>query len=137
MEQIEMPCVPPTSSGFSTYIRREITVRARQAQDNEVVKCYNGERIASEGDYIVIDEQDRVMIVKCSKFKHHYMGVTGGHEVQESDDSLEGNAGNFLGGKCFKLPEQIFAYLRAGEEERLEVRDEVKRPRAVVSSNEA
>lgn len=58
---------------YHEYIIKPRKARARLLTDSEVVKCYNGYRIGEKGDYVVIDEEDRVMIVKASKFENNFM----------------------------------------------------------------
>jgi hypothetical protein len=58
---------------FKEYIAKPKRAVARELMDNEIVDCYNGKRIGQKGDFVVIDEQDRVMIIKRDKFKNNYM----------------------------------------------------------------
>lgn len=57
---------------YTEYIIKPRRARARLLTDSEVVKCYNGYRIGQKGDYVVIDEEDRVMIVKSHKFEKNF-----------------------------------------------------------------
>lgn len=60
---------------YKTYAIKPKQARARLVTDSEVVKCYNGTRIAEKGDYVVIDEEDRVMIMKSHKFEKTFREV--------------------------------------------------------------
>lgn len=58
---------------FKEFIIRPKRAMARELHDNEIVECYNGTRIGQKGDFVVIDEQDRVMIIKRDRFMNNYM----------------------------------------------------------------
>jgi predicted transcriptional regulator len=57
---------------YQEYVIKPRRARARLLTDSEVIKCYNGYRIGQKGDYVVIDEEDRVMIVKSHKFEKNF-----------------------------------------------------------------
>mgnify|MGYP001589522769 CR=1 FL=1 len=55
------------------YITRQKEVQARQiTEQSEMVDCYNGFTIGTHGDFIVCDEQGKVMVIKENKFKQKY-----------------------------------------------------------------
>ena len=56
------------------YATRQIEVQARQITDqSEMVQCYNGFAIGTQGDFIVCDERGKVMIIKENKFNKKYI----------------------------------------------------------------
>lgn len=63
-EQMEME--------FKEYVAKPKESRARILTDAEIVNCYNGTRIGQKGDYVVVDHEDRVMIMKASKFENTF-----------------------------------------------------------------
>lgn len=58
---------------FSEFISKQRRVMARELTDNETVHCYNGVRIGQRGDFVVIDDEDRVMIVRKDRFNNQYV----------------------------------------------------------------
>lgn len=70
--EIVMPIKKPNQLAFKEFTLKTKTVRARLLLDSETVACYNGVRIGQKGDYVVIDDEDRVMIMKHDKFITHY-----------------------------------------------------------------
>jgi hypothetical protein len=63
-------------TGYGVFITRPHEVRARKLLDNETVKCYNGLKIGLKGDFVVVDEQDRVMVMRPDKFMRAYKEKT-------------------------------------------------------------
>ncbi len=57
---------------YKEFVAKPRSIRARLLEDNETVKCYNGLRIGMKGDYVVIDEYDRVMVMRSDRFHHTY-----------------------------------------------------------------
>jgi len=51
-------------------------VRAYIATEAHIVRCYNGDKIAQVGQYVVIDDDDMVMIMKKDKFERIYQEMT-------------------------------------------------------------
>lgn len=54
-------------------------VQARRVPEPCMVDCYNGRVEAQEGDYIVVDEDGKTMVMKGSRFEANY------DELGESD----------------------------------------------------
>lgn len=61
-----------TTTTFKEYATVTKTARARKLLKPEVVRCYNGDRIGQAGDYVVFDDEDRVMIMKSWKFENNF-----------------------------------------------------------------
>lgn len=60
-------------SPFKEFVAKPRRALARQLKDSEVVECYNGTKIGIVGDYVVVDEEDRVMIVRRDRFENNYV----------------------------------------------------------------
>ena len=55
------------------YITKQKLVEARQVDEqSEMVDCYNGVKIATQGDFVVHDEQGRTLVIKKDKFMGRY-----------------------------------------------------------------
>jgi hypothetical protein len=61
-----------TTRAFKEFIVKPRRALARQLTDNEVVECSTGTKIGIKGDYVVVDEEDRVMIIRKDRFEHNY-----------------------------------------------------------------
>lgn len=57
---------------FKEYAAKPKEARARKLLEPEVIRCYNGDRIGQAGDYVVLDDEDRVMIMKAQKFENTF-----------------------------------------------------------------
>lgn len=76
---------------FLPYSRRQ-EVKARKVDKAEIVQCYNGHRLAEVGDYVVLDEEDRVMIIRGTKFERHFQLMEEINDpIQERDESRQSN----------------------------------------------
>jgi hypothetical protein len=58
-----------------TYTSTPRVVKAYIATEPHIVRCYNGDKIAQIGQYVVIDEDDMVMVMKKDKFERIYQEV--------------------------------------------------------------
>jgi len=69
----------PIAMAYKEYERKPRTVMARQVFNKEVIHCYNGVRVADIGDYVVLDSEDRLMVMKEANFKNTFItGETNG-----------------------------------------------------------
>lgn len=51
-------------------------LRAREVQESgELIECYNGSLYARKGDFVVIDEEGRVVVHKRNKFLQRYFHI--------------------------------------------------------------
>lgn len=60
---------------YRTYERIPEIVKASEVQRSIIVECYNCTRLAPQGDFIVRDKDDRVMVMKRNKFLSMYREV--------------------------------------------------------------
>lgn len=67
-----------TTNKFREYRAKPKRTQARELLDNEVVKCYNGSRIGQKGDFVVVDEFDRVMVIRRDRFLKNFTEVKDG-----------------------------------------------------------
>lgn len=66
---------------YGQFISKPREVMARELITNEVVNCYNGVRIGNKGDFVVVDSEDRVMIIRRDRFRRDFMEVTSEQQV--------------------------------------------------------
>lgn len=60
---------------FKLYEVRSKRVKARPASTLEIVDTYNGQKVAGSGDYVVIDEIGRTILMKKLKFEQRFQEV--------------------------------------------------------------
>lgn len=64
-----------TENRFREYKAKPKRTQARELLQNEVVRCYNGKRIGQKGDFVVVDEFDRVMVIRRDRFLKNFTEV--------------------------------------------------------------